>query len=273
MQTRANQLEKNLLGFIPVIELCNTNLKSDLVVGRLFEDLEEEIKAAEKEAEKEKENQVAKTEGEKTETKKPEINPKIAMAELDISSIPNNKSIYFSYTGNANNRTSLQSLIHNALCFKEKIEVTVHLPQSKPLHYEKIAYMKSVGGDDFNKEACLSPLVKIRGSDNLKSKQFSLLQMIHFLVVALDKDPEEPEKPKEEEKKIEEIKEDDKENKKEEKPEAKVYPFNYQNEELKPKAKQFLKIRLSVLKRYLDKIEFDLFTQSVLRNYFLRGDL
>merc|ERR1712226_188297 len=129
--------------------------------------------------------------------------------------------------------------------------------------------MKSVGGDDFNKEAVLSPLVKIRAADPKSTKEFSLLQMIHFLIVALDKDPETSEDDKavantaENSESVEEIKRDDAEEMKE----AKVYPFNYKNEELKPKAKQFLKIRLSVLKRYLDKVDYELFTTSVLRSY------
>lgn len=338
VQTRANQLEKTTLGFIPVLELCNTNLKSELVVGRLYTEPEleaeeavvsEETAAAviaDKASSDEKENTEPTPPGDENispEEKKEKLKadqklqmqkmmdkakeeqrkmPKLLMAELDITSIGNNKSIYFSYTGNANNRTSLQSLIHNALSFKEKVEVTVHLPQSKPLHKEKISYMKAVGGDDFNKEACLSPLVKIKTSDSKQNKEFSLLQMVHFLVVALDKDPEPTEEDKkkqaEEEaaatavaaiKAKEKEEEDGKNNNnnnnttsnkddeieeikregdivKEDAP-AKVYPFNYKNEDLKPKAKQFLKIRLSVLKRYLDKVDYELFTHSVLRSY------
>jgi len=289
VQTRANQLEKITLGFIPVLELCNTNLKSELVMGRGYTQPQleeennnnsdekavaktaEEIKAEEaKELEEvkklppaqQKEYAMKKMMAKAAEAQRKM--PRITHAELDISSIGNKKSVYFSYTGNANNRTSLQSLIHNALCFKEKVEVTVHLPQSKPLHREKIAYMKSVGGDDFNKEAVLSPLVKIRAADPKSTKEYSLLQMIHFLIVALDKDPESTEDDKavatKNDSAVEEIKRDDSE-------EEKVYPFNYKDEELKPKAKQFLKIRLSVLKRYLDKVDYDLFTTSVLRSY------
>jgi hypothetical protein len=269
VQTRANQLSKKSLGFIPVLELCNTNLKSDLVIGRVFSD---------------EENQTG----------------TITMAELDISSIGNNKNIYFSYSGNVNNRSSLQSLIHNALCFPEKLEITVHLPQAKPLHQEKVDYMRYVGGDDFNAEACLSPLVKIKNNDDQDTKEFSLKQMINFLVVALDREPTAEEMPKilearkvteKFEKTIREAQEVhlkyqksvmEAKQKKEEIPEKpsdlpkipatserpdREFMYDYTRAELRPKAKQFLKIRLSVLKRYLDKIQFDQFSNDVLRTY------
>lgn len=269
VQTRANQLTKQSLGFIPVLELCNTNLKSELVIGRIFKDEEN------------------KTGG-------------IIMAELDISKIGNNKNIYFSYSGNINNRSSLQSLIHNALCFKEKVEVTVHLPQSKPLHQEKVDYMKYVGGDDFNNDACLSPLVKIKHNDKNEIKEFSLKQMINFLVVALDREPKEEEmesilverkKMEEFEKTVKSAREENlkflksvEEAKKKnetipEKPDnlpviptikdrpERDFIYDYSREELRPKAKQFLKIRLSVLKRYLDKIDYNKFDNQTLKSY------
>lgn len=162
--------------------------------------------------------------------------------------------------------------------------------------------MKYVGGDDFNVEACLSPLVKIRNNDKIEDKTYALKQMIHFLIVALDREPTEEEMKSilvEREKMdaftksikdareahfkhlqaVEDakMKDDTPPEKPEDLPKIptmedrppREFIYDYTREELKPKAKQFLKIRLTVLKRYLDKVDFEEFDTEILKNYVI----
>merc|ERR1712115_664451 len=95
--------------------------------------------------------------------------------------------------------------------------------------------MKSVGGDDFNQEAVLSPLVQVLKSDSAVMKMHSMNQMVNFLNVVFDD------------------REDDK--------------FDYKNKDIRPKAIQFLKIRLSVLKKMSEKASPEQFSVDCLKVY------
>lgn len=297
VQTRANGLEKDqkILGFIPIVELANTNLKSQLSINRVFE--EKSVKLAD--------------------GKEKKIN-KITMAELDISSIGNNKNIYFSYTAN-NRRNAFESLIYNDLCFRERMDVVVNLPQAQPLHRSKTDYMLAVGGTDYDINAPLSPLVMVSGDTEKKVRLQKFEQLISFLNVALDDVPEsmndydspiikETERQeafkKQRQQKLlkkrkveyakaqaaqkegkeykppvltEEEKQAEKEKYEQEEKEfndnaiaqypADFYPYKHVNPEIRAKSIQFLKIRLGVIVAYLSKIELEKFDTPIVKNF------
>ena len=298
--TRANGLvpettsDQLVLGFVPVIEFCNTGLNSKLSISKILK-----------------------------QTNNPNDMQQLKSIALDISEVENHSNIHFSYTGQAQKfRAATESLINNGIFFDQLTEIDLNLPQNKPLHQSKTDYMITVGGVDYaSADGILSPRVIIAKNDPEEEKKNKLELLINFMTVALAPVPEDLQKNytskilaeaervrKHEEKKIQkkmaenrqgydDVNQAKKEGKKyEPKPEksretllkekaeeaaeqlkfekeaiappkAEDFPYKFDDLSVRPKSLQFLKIRVAVLNNYVKKIDVAAFDSELLKSY------
>ena len=152
VQTRANLIEDDVLGFIPIIDLANTNNSSEIGIERLFDSSE------------------------------------TTHACLDLTKFKTGESILISY--GKMERSCINMLIHNGIVLEEKLDFTLNIPAFKKIGAKKMEYMKKIGGSNFDEEAVLSPQVRVQMDQDESKFTYALIQMQNFLSVMLDKNEE-----------------------------------------------------------------------------------
>jgi len=198
VQTRANLIEDELLGFIPIIDLANTSVSSEVGIDRLFDSNE------------------------------------TTHACLDLTKFENGEDMLISY--GKMERSCINMLIHNGIVLEEKLDFTISLPAFKKIGDKKLNYMKKIGGADFDKEAVLSPQVRVQLDQDDSKFTYALIQMQNFLSLMLEKDEEKEE-------------------------------YDYEDEKLQEEAKKFLTIRLLVLQKQISGANLDNFENVCLKPY------
>ena len=198
VQTRANLIEDELLGFIPIIDLANTSVSSEIGIDRLFD------------------------------------NEETTHACLDLTRFNTGDDMLISY--GKMERSCINMLIHNGLVLVEKLDFTLTVPAFKKIGDKKMAYMRKIGGANFDENAVLSPQVRVQMDQDNSKFTYALIQMQNFLSLMLDKNEDKEE-------------------------------YDYEDDTLQESAKKFLTIRLLVLNKQISGANVENFENPCLKPY------
>jgi len=211
VQTRANNVDEEVLGFIPILELANTDETATVGMERLCS------------------TPVVVGPGQSS------TDVQLTHACISVKHVADNSPVLISYGKTA--RSGINLLIHNGICISSRVDYMINLPRFKDLSENKVKFMLQNAGDDINPEADVCPTVLLTSTGDDDTYIHGLKQLIHFLVVAYDKDDEKTE-------------------------------YDFQNPDYLPQAKRYLQIRLLVLQKQIKSCgDLSAFSQECLRTY------